>query len=65
MKTSLLTIQDAANQLRCHENTVRGFVKKRWLKAIKRGAKFLRFTQEEIDAFIRRSFTPESGKAKR
>ena len=47
----MLTIDEFAQEFKCHPNTVRNLIKRGTLKAIKIGTDY-RITPEQVDSFI-------------
>lgn len=50
----LLTVQDVAQLLQVHDQTVRGYIREGRLRSIRLGRRAIRISQADFDDFIRR-----------
>lgn len=55
---ALLTIQESADYLGLHKNTIRNFLRTKKLKALRIGSRIVRIEQADLDALFK---TYESG----
>jgi excisionase family DNA binding protein len=58
----MLTVKEVANKLRVTEATVRNYIRKGEINAIKFGPRLIRMREEDVNDFIEKRQTAKHGK---